>query len=458
MRNWLFICAGLLVACISPKPEAKFILTGVGIPGEKMSLQQYQGGRIETVESVVTDSVGCFRFEYPCHQPALFFLNALTSEKNVELVVFPGEQTEVELTASKLKWKGDGVTRHGLVQKFREQKRKYEAEYPAVITDVANYRQRVEQQYKVAVSYLDELRLQEEEVKGLLKASTQIEYYGKLLNFPFFYQLISGKPAELPADYYSFLQRVDLSSPYLKYLGNSCSFLDSYFSALESQNYLESGKDDYLLKRAELIKDPGMRESYLLYVVDEVELFGYNQHLGKQLEGMQSCMLTSRGQAKMEEIRQKYEEMARQNTALNAGQKAFDFEGTDTEGKKHRLSDYKGKVVVVDVWNIGCKPCIAEIPYLKKLEQQFEDKDVVFISYSLDTQVESWKQFLGTHRMEGNQWINTEAFKSDFARDYKVRFIPRFMVFGKNGEIVEVYAPRPSNPRLAKLIEEELKK
>lgn len=160
----------------------------------------------------------------------------------------------------------------------------------------------------------------------------------------------------------------------------------------------------------------------------------------------------------MEEIRQKYEEMARQNTALNAGQKAFDFEGTDTEGKKRRLSDYKGKVVVVDVWNIGCKPCIAEIPYLKKLEQQFEGKDVVFISYSLDTQVESWKQFLGTHRMEGNQWINTEAFKSDFARDYKVRFIPRFMVFGKNGEIVEVYAPRPSNPRLAKLIEEELKK
>lgn len=111
---------------------------------------------------------------------------------------------------------------------------------------------------------------------------------------------------------------------------------------------------------------------------------------------------------------------------------------------------------MVDVWNTGCKPCIAEIPYLKKLEQKFEGKDVIFISYSLDTKKEVWKKFLEKHEVGGNQWVNTEAFKSDFVRDYMINFIPRFLVFSKAGTIVETYAPRPSNPRLAQLIEEEL--
>ena len=47
---------------------------------------------------------------------------------------------------------------------------------------------------------------------------------------------------------------------------------------------------------------------------------------------------------------------------------------------------------------------------------------------------------------------------SQIARDYEIKGIPRFMLFDKKGNVVTENAPRPSNPMLKKMIEEELKK
>lgn len=84
--------------------------------------------------------------------------------------------------------------------------------------------------------------------------------------------------------------------------------------------------------------------------------------------------------------------------------------------------------------------------------------DVVFIGVSVDKEkdLEKWKKFIVDEQLPGVQLF--AGGWSKITQDYKITGIPRFMVFGKDGSIVESNAPRPSNPALKKMLEAELKK
>jgi len=145
------------------------------------------------------------------------------------------------------------------------------------------------------------------------------------------------------------------------------------------------------------------------------------------------------------------------------GEKASDFTYPDSKGKMVSLSDYRGKVVVVDVWATWCGPCRAEIPYLVKLEKEMEGKDVVFIGVSVDEQKDhkKWLEALEKEGLEGVQLFANGKDKNGrdkIMKDYKIKGIPRFMVFDKKGNVVTINSPRPSNPELRRLLERELRK
>ena len=141
-----------------------------------------------------------------------------------------------------------------------------------------------------------------------------------------------------------------------------------------------------------------------------------------------------------------------------AGKPAKNFTYPDINGKEVSLSDFKGKVVVVDVWATWCGPCKGELPFLKKLEEEMHGKDVVFIGVSLDEakDKQKWIDFVKKENLKGVQ-LHASGW-SQIARDYEIKGIPRFMLFDKKGNVVTENAPRPSNPMLKKMIEEELKK
>ena len=139
------------------------------------------------------------------------------------------------------------------------------------------------------------------------------------------------------------------------------------------------------------------------------------------------------------------------------GVPAFNFNYPDREGKEHALSDYKGKVVLVDVWATWCAPCKMEIPHLEKLIEHYHDnKDMVFISVSIDKQKDRWTKFLDKKQMKGIQLISVEATNSQIMTDYEITGVPRFMLFDKEGKIISVNAARPSNPILKSMIDEAL--
>lgn len=141
------------------------------------------------------------------------------------------------------------------------------------------------------------------------------------------------------------------------------------------------------------------------------------------------------------------------------GTQGYPFTYKDAAGKDVSFSDFRGKYVYIDVWATWCSPCKKEIPYIKQLEKDLHGKDIQFVSISMDKQKdhEKWKKFIKEEALTGVQLFSDDAFNTRIAKDYKIDAIPRFLLFDKEGKIVDANAKRPSNPELKKQLMQLLK-
>ncbi|MDT0552657.1 TlpA family protein disulfide reductase [Urechidicola vernalis] len=130
------------------------------------------------------------------------------------------------------------------------------------------------------------------------------------------------------------------------------------------------------------------------------------------------------------------------------------------DGSTTSLSDLKGKYVYVDVWATWCGPCKYEIPYLKEVEQKYHDKNIAFVSMSVDDEKRSgtmekaeqdWKAMVADKELKGIQIMSPNGWKNDFVTGFKINGIPRFILIGPDGNTVDASAPRPSDERLITL-------
>ena len=89
------------------------------------------------------------------------------------------------------------------------------------------------------------------------------------------------------------------------------------------------------------------------------------------------------------------------NDVCDAGRKkaSLNFTVKDVDGKEVRLSQYKGKVVLVNFWATWCKPCRVEIPTLNALYRDYKDQGFVVLGVSVDSEVAAVKPFARVMKM-----------------------------------------------------------
>ncbi|QKJ32810.1 TlpA family protein disulfide reductase [Mucilaginibacter mali] len=141
-----------------------------------------------------------------------------------------------------------------------------------------------------------------------------------------------------------------------------------------------------------------------------------------------------------------------------AGTEALQFTYPDKEGKQVSFASMKGKVVLVDVWATWCGPCRQELPFLKQLEKDLEGQPIQFVSISVDAEKDKdkWLKMIKDDQLGGTQLF--AGVNNEFSKYYKINGIPRFLVFDKNGKIVDVDSARPSNAKLKELLVKEAAK
>lgn len=263
------------------------------------------------------------------------------------------------------------------------------------------------------------------------------------VNYPKTHELYNkNKVLNLPDDYYDFLKDVSLDNS----IGDNGMGYFFNLSAILKKKYELAFADDskpvefYDWLEEELSEK--VRYEYMAYSLSS----DFSNRLYSQFDAEGKYPEMSKT------VREKYGHLE----AMLEGSEAPDVKFENTKGDIIKLSDFRGKYTYIDLWATWCGPCIKEIPSLQKLEKEYHNKNIQFVSVSFDKKKDhqKWLNFIKDKNLTGHQLFASEETNDILSKTYNIKMIPRFIFLDPEGKIIDATAPFPSDPLLLDLFKE----
>jgi thiol-disulfide isomerase/thioredoxin len=146
-------------------------------------------------------------------------------------------------------------------------------------------------------------------------------------------------------------------------------------------------------------------------------------------------------------------------TNLSVGQTPPPFVLKDINGKDVTLNDFTGKVIYMDFWASWCGPCREQMKSAPKLHKLFEgNKEIVFLYINMDEKIDLGKKAIEEDKIEGIQLFSGGFQKGNaIVKAFNISGIPRYLIIGKDGKILDNNAPRPNEDITLKYLNDALK-
>jgi cytochrome oxidase Cu insertion factor (SCO1/SenC/PrrC family) len=126
---------------------------------------------------------------------------------------------------------------------------------------------------------------------------------------------------------------------------------------------------------------------------------------------------------------------------------AYPFDLPDANGKSHKLSDYKGKLIVIDFWYTGCSYCMALNKAMSTIIQKYKNnRKVVFLTVSIDIKKDLWLKSISSGNYTSpetiNLYTNGKGAMHPIIQNYNFNGYPQQLIIDKNGKLITSSPPR----------------
>ncbi|MCR4033579.1 MULTISPECIES: TlpA disulfide reductase family protein [Flavobacterium] len=231
-----------------------------------------------------------------------------------------------------------------------------------------------------------------------------------------------------------------------------------YQDSVRKAGGLDAGGKERYLVMLEKVKS---RDEVKKYVEDEINSDGVLP-AGFLCKLKEIYIAENRPLAEYEIIKEKADQKAKAARSQDVINKfgsatAFDFTLKNLEGKDVKLSDYRGKVVILDFWATWCGPCKASFPKMQELVNKYKDKEVTFLFVNTfenkkeDEVLKNVTAYMTEKKYNFNVVFDS---KTEVGNGYKIQSIPTRILISKDGNIL---FSDNSNTNLGELIDEQLK-
>jgi peroxiredoxin len=146
--------------------------------------------------------------------------------------------------------------------------------------------------------------------------------------------------------------------------------------------------------------------------------------------------------------------LARQQQMQPTSGLAPDFSFTTFDSQTMQLSDFRGKVVVINFWASWCVPCADEAPELEAAWRQYQPRgDVVFLGIAYADNGPRSVEFIERY---GISYLNAPDLGTRISEDYNIRGVPETFIINQEGEIVEFIYAGVTQQQLSTIIDRAL--
>ena len=281
----------------------------------------------------------------------------------------------------------------------------------------------------------------------------EMTYLQKLSDYESMHRFVTdNRKFKVSENYPNPFENVNLSDTILLLSPNYINFLNNYLENLCYKKITDGDFSKFYLLFINFIdseiKNQKIKEEVAFHYI-KYHFDGFH-NLDERYQKLKN--IVSDNKEYLELLEENYQKIKRQAK----GMPSPNFELYDIDSNIVKLSDFKGKYVYIDIWATWCSPCIKQIPYLQKLEEEFKDKEIVFISIAKNDNKIRWKKTVRQNKLSGIQLFAPDE-NIEFFNFFMVDGVPRFIFIDKERKIINAKAKRPSNEKLIEELNKLLK-